>query len=226
MSSTAVYRLLSVAFLAAIAAQRFAIGHKSADVEQYQAAIREAATAVPNRMGPWVGQDVPVPVQARAVLKPDVLISRHYVNVEDGTAAGLLFEHCGNAHHMAGHFPLRCYPARGWKARAAESRDWDADGIRLTGTEYTFYQDAPGSEAGEQTIVVVNCLLRPNGQILRDMDAMSKTIIGAGGAASGAGQLQVYFDASVPRDKRDAAVDAILGGCKPLVEAILAKPRG
>ena len=224
MSSTVIYRLLACAFLAVIAVQRYATGHKSVGVEKYQASIREAGAAIPTRLGSWVGQDVPVPVQALAVLKPNVMISRRYTNVENGTVAGLMLVHCGNAHHMAGHFPLRCYPARGWVVRGAEPRDWNAAGVVITGSEYHFSMDSLSNGEGEQSIVVVNCLLRPNGQILRDMDSMSRTIIGAGGAASGAGQLQVYFDASVPRAQRDAAVEAILGGCKPLIEAILANP--
>lgn len=224
MNSRSVYRFLAFAFLAAIAVQRYAIGHQSADVERYQSSIRSAASLVPTRLGTWIGQDVDVPVQALAVLKPNVMISRRYTNVESGTVAGLMLVHCGNAHHMVGHFPLRCYPARGWVLQSAEARDWDAAGIKITGSEYHFHLDTLSNHADEQSIVVVNCLLRPNGQILRDMDSMSRTIIGAGGAASGAGQLQVYFDASVPRSQRDAAVETILGGCKPLIQAILANP--
>jgi hypothetical protein len=224
MSSTGIYRSLAVALLAAIVVQRYVTGHQSAGVAKYQAAIRDAAAAIPSRLGSWVGQDVEVPVQALAVLKPNVMLSRRYTNVENGVVAGLMFVHCANTHHMAGHFPLRCYPARGWTLQSAEQRDWNVAGIRITGSEYQFHLDAVSNRSPEQTMVVVNCLLRPNGQILRDMDSMSKTIVGAGGAASGAGQLQVYFDASVPRPQRDAAVEAILGGCKPLIQAILANP--
>jgi hypothetical protein len=224
MNSKSAYRALALAFLAVIAVQRYAAGHKSVGVEQYQQAIRQAGAAIPTRLGSWVGQDVPVPVQALAVLKPNVMISRRYTNVENGAVAGLMLVHCGNAHHMIGHFPLRCYPARGWVVQSAQPRDWDAAGIRITGTEYHFTLDSLSDGGAAQSIVVVNCLLRPNGRILRDMDDLSATIVGAGGAASGAGQLQVYFDASVPPAQRDAAVEAILGGCKPLIEAILADP--
>lgn len=225
MSSRATFRLLAILFLAVIAVHRYATAHRSVDVEKYQATIRAASAAIPARLGGWVGQDVAVPVQAIDMLQPNVMLSRRYTNIENGTAAGLLFVHCANAHHMAGHFPLRCYPAQGWTLRSGGQRDWNAGGIRITGSEYEFHMDARPDSPLEQSIVVVNCLLRPNGQILRDMDAMTRTIIGAGGAASGAGQLQVYFDASIPRSQRDAAVEEILGGCKPLIEAILANPK-
>ena len=224
MSSTVIYRSLALVLLAGIAIQRYATGHQSESVEKYQDNIRAAAAAIPSRLGSWVGEDVEVPVQALAVLKPNVMLSRRYTNVENGVVAGLMLVHCANTHHMAGHFPLRCYPARGWTVRSAEQRDWNAGGIRITGSEYQFHFDAVANRSPEQTMVVVNCLLRPNGQILRDMDSMSKTIVGAGGAASGAGQLQVYFDSSVPRAQRDAAVDELLAGCKPLIQAILANP--
>lgn len=224
MSLRTTYRLLSVAFLAVIAVQRYATGHRSVGVEKYQAAIRDAAASLPTRFGVWVGEPVPVPVQATEMLKPNVMISRRYTNVENGEMAGLVFVHCDNSHLMAGHFPLRCYPARGWQLRSAEQRDWNAAGVKITGSEYAFHMD-PGPEyPAERSIVVVNCLLRPNGQILRDMDAMNRTVIGAGGAATGAAQLQVYFDTSIPRSDRDKAVEEILGGCKPLIQAILADP--
>ena len=221
MISSGAYRFVAIIFLAAIAIHRYAIDHGSGGVERYRAEIREAAVRIPRHFGSWVGEEVPVPVQAMAVLKPNVLISRRYTNIETGVVAGLMLVHCGNAHHMAGHFPLRCYPAVGWELRSSAHRDWSAAGLRIGGSEYQFHLDSLAGR-GEQSIVVINCLLCANGRVLRDMDGMNKAIAGASGAASGAGQVQVYFDASVPQPQRDAAVEAILGGCKPILTAILA----
>jgi hypothetical protein len=218
------YRTLGVVLLVAIAIHRYATAHAPASVEQYHQSIRTAAEGLPRQISGWVGEDVPVPVQAVTLLRPNVMLSRRYVNVENGASAGVLFVHCSDAHSMAGHYPLRCYPARGWNVRSAEPRDWLVGNLLITGTEYEFTQEEFGAPNGERSIVVANCLLRPDGQILRDMDGMTKSIVGAGGQSTGAGQIQIYFDSHVPKSQRDATIAALINGYKPLLNAVLANP--
>jgi hypothetical protein len=55
------------------------------------------------------------------------------------------------------------------------------------------------------------------------MSALSKSIVGAGGQATGAGQLQITFDASVARPQRDAAIHELVAGFRPAIDAVLAK---
>jgi hypothetical protein len=222
MNQRVIYRVLAVALLAAVGAHRYATIRRPAAVGQYHEAIRAAAASIPPNVGGWVGSEIPVPAQAIRVLAPNAIISRRYVNVENGTSAGLLFVHCSDAHDMAGHFPLRCYPAAGWDLRAARSREWAAGDLRVTGSEYEFTRRSRDGAGGETTLVVANCLLRPGGLILPDMNSMTKSIVGAGGQSSGAGQIQVYFDAATTPQQRDAAVEALLGGYRPLVDAVLA----
>jgi len=218
------YRIIGVALLLAIAIHRFVTAHAPASVERYQENIRILAEKLPHKIGGWVGEDVPVPVQAVTLLRPNVILSRRFLNVETGDGAGVLFVHCSDAHSMAGHYPLRCYPARGWNVRSAEPRDWQVGNLKITGTEYQFSMEELGEANGERSMTVANCILRPNGQILRDMDAMAKSIVGAGGQTTGAGQIQVWFDSRVPREKRDATIVALLDGYKPVIEAVLANP--
>jgi hypothetical protein len=162
-----------------------------------------------------------VPPQAVTLLDPNVMISRAYVDVEHGTAARLLFVHCSDAHQMWGHFPPRCLGGRGWVLLSDSPREWGAGGRTIVGTEYRFR--VPGRMAdGDSEVVVVNCLLRPGGRILRDMKGLTESARGAAGPLSGAGQFQLYFDASVPVERRDAAVVALLEGHAPLIDAALA----
>jgi len=210
--------------LAGMAVQGYFAAHKAPDIERYQQRIREVAARLPMRSGSWVGEDVAVPTQSLDVLKPNVIIGRHYLNIENGLAAGVLLVHCGDAHYMVGHFPLRCYPAQGWQVRESFPRDWTVGSLVLTGMEYHFYRSSKMDFSGEQSIIVANCLLRPGGRVLRDMDEMTRTIIGAGGSSSGAGQVQVYFDATVPQAQRDKAIVELMNGYRPLIEAILADP--
>ncbi len=216
------YRLLAVFILTAIGIQRAVAMHRPASMVRYHEKIRAVAELLPKRIGAWVGEDVPVSVQATTLLRPNVMISRRYVNIENGLTAGFLLVHCSDAHAMAGHFPLRCYPARGWDVQSSVPRDWMVEDLTITGMEYTFtisIQSAGGKR--QQSIVVANCLLRPGNKILRDMDAMVSSVIGAGGSASGAAQLQICFDAGVSREDRDAAIVALLGGYAQTVRTIL-----
>lgn len=225
MSSGALYRIIAILLMGSMATENYFSSHHSAATEQYHARIRMAGDSVPTRVGPWLGENQPVEVQALTVLRPNVLISRRYINIESGVGAMLLLVHCSDAHHMVGHYPLRCYPAEGWKVRSYSDKDWTVGGINFTGTEYHFTMpaDGAGGHLADRSIVVVNCLLRPDGAILRDMESMSKTILGAGGQSSGAGQIQISFNEGVPKAQRDAAVLAITEGCLPVIKSILAK---
>jgi hypothetical protein len=208
--------------IVAIGVQRYAAGRHSPDVARYQENIRLAAGQVPDRIGGWVGQEAPVPAQALTVLKPNVMLSRRYVNVENGQTAGVMLVHCSDAHHMVGHFPLRCYPARGWKVQSSKPSEWIIGDLHLTGTEYQFTKESLGG--GDESLVVANCLLRPGHRVLRNMEELSATLGGAGGTSSGAGQIQVYFQANVPADQREQAIGALLRGYRPVLDAVLATP--
>src|SRR5260221_10175017 len=105
MIVTNVYRIIVVVVLAGIAVHRYFVVHTPPEVKRYHANIRVVAQDVPQRIGAWIGQDVRVPVQALTMLRPNVMLSRRYVNVENGTTVGLLLVHCSDAHAMSGHFP-------------------------------------------------------------------------------------------------------------------------
>ena len=218
------YRWIAGALLAAIAVHRLATAHTPVNVEQYQQSIRTAAEHIPRQIAGWVGEDVPLQVQAVSLLRPNVMLSRRYLNIENGRSAGMLLVHCSDAHSMAGHFPLRCYPAGGWKLQSSEPRDWRVGNLVITGTEYEFTMDELATPGGSRMMTVANFLLRPGGKVLRDMNGMTKSIIGAGGQATGAGQIQVYFDSRVPREQRDETVIALIEGYRPIIDAILADP--
>jgi len=226
MSGLTLNRMTALLLVACIGVHQYVSFRRAPGVEQYHARVRTAATMVPSRIGPWVGEDVPVRVQALTVLRPNVMISRRYVNVETGATAFVLLVHCSDAHSMVGHFPARCYPAQGWQLQRSTERDWVVGDLRLTGTEYEFTMenDAFGGDEGRQDIIVANCLLRPGGLVLRDMASMSNSILGPDGESSGAGQIQIIFDASVPAEQRDAAIEALVAGYLPVIDVILSRP--
>ena len=219
MSRTLAYRLIAVAILLLAGAHRYLATRMPAGTEAYHARIREAATTIPSHIGSWVGRDQPIEVQALSVLKPNLMISREYVNLENGVRAGFTFTHCRDAHDMAGHFPPRCYPANGWTPKASRPHDWVAGDLRFTGMEYEFNIEKLGRS---QSVVVANCMLLPSGQIVRDMDGIARSMGGVKGQWSGSGQIQVSFDASIGDEQRHQAVEALLRGYRPLIDAVLA----
>jgi hypothetical protein len=81
--------------------------------QAYHAQVRDLAEQVPLQIGDWVGEDSPVPAQARDLLKPNVLISRRYV-APDGDSVLLLIVQSADARDMGGHYPPVCYPNSGW----------------------------------------------------------------------------------------------------------------
>jgi len=218
-SAALFYKLCAVMLLAAAGTHQYALTHKPAGVEAYQARIRDQAKAVPSHIGAWVCQENRVASRVNAVLRPNVLLSRQYTNVETNVSATLLLVHCSAAHSMAGHFPLRCYPAEGWVLQTSRPRDWMVGDMCFTGTEYSFTMEQMGQT---RTLIVANCLLLSGGKILRDMNSMAKSLASVGSQAAGAGQIQICFDASASPQKRDQAVVELLEGYRSTIEAILA----
>jgi hypothetical protein len=220
VSGVVIYRVLGAIILCAIGVQRYHTLASPVEVRQYHARIRDSVAEVPRQINGWIGRDVPVPVQAITLLQPNLIVSKRYLSVESGLSVGFLLVHCSDAHDMAGHFPLRCYPADGWKVVDQRQRDWQVGSRLITGMEYRFSQAGEiGSPA--RTITVANFLLRPGGHIVRNMDQMLELIDGAGGQASGAAQVQVCFDTDVADAVRDRAVQSLVGGFEPVLAAIL-----
>jgi hypothetical protein len=219
MNMPILYRALAVLALLGIAGHRYATSRKPPNTDRYQQRIREAGERLSTQIGPWVGADAQVPARALALLKPNFMISRRYINIENGLSAGVSLVHCSGAHYMAGHFPGRCYPAQGWKTRSARPRDWKVGDLLITGTEYEFFMDDADHAS---TMVVANCLLLPGGRIVRDMEGMRQSVAGVGGQASGAGQIQVYFTGAFPPARRDETIITLIDGHRPVIDAILA----
>lgn len=217
-----VTRVIAFGLLCVIAGQRYWTARRTPSLTAYHDRVRTSAEGAPHKVGPWIGKDVAVPAQALTVLRPNVMLSRRYLNVENGTTAGFMLVHCSDAHAMVGHFPLRCYPARGWKVKTVKSREWQVGDLHVNGMECEFAINETGVAGSAQSIVVANFLLRPGGKILRDMDELTASLLTAGGHAEGAGQVQVYFDAQVPQADRDAAILALVQAHRPVIDSILA----
>jgi hypothetical protein len=221
MNAAILYRLAAVTLLGIVAGQQLLAKQRSPAVKAYHENIKQSATQVPNLIGPWVGVDVPVIARAVKLLAPNILISRKYTNVENGQLTGILIVHCPDAHDMVGHYPPRCYPAEGWDLQSARPITWTLGTQTYDAIEYSFTLPPANPDEPVHTIVIENFLMRP-GAVLKDMESLSRAIMGAQGQAAGAGQMQVYFyDTKLTEAQRAAIFHELVQGYRPVIEAIL-----
>jgi hypothetical protein len=187
------------------------------DTAAYQARVRDAAAHLPERMGDWVGTDIPVPQSAVALLHPNVIVSRRYQNFITGRTADFLLVQCADSRDLTGHYPPICYPNQGYVLERAEPRHWTVDGLPIHATDYRFMQHLDGVESRTQ---VKNFMILPDGTIAPDMDAVRKSTT-VRRRFYGAGQVQVICPAGIPADEQDRIFTSLVEGHMPLISAIL-----
>jgi hypothetical protein len=208
---------VSLCLLAGAAVEGWSLG-PPAEAAPYHARCRVAAESVPLTIGDWTGRDIPVPAQAVKLLRPNVVMSRRFANMVSGHTVSVLFVQCRDVRDLVSHYPPICYPVtRGMELTSASKREWSVAGRSIPGTEYEFRssQFGPG-----QSVVVQNFILMPSGEIATDMEPVKKQLA-LRNRYLGAAQVQVVFDASVPAEVRDRAFVELVGGFRPLVDAVL-----
>jgi hypothetical protein len=188
-----------------------------ADVEPYHRAVRMAIDAVPARIDAWVGTDGKVPASAVALLKPNRIVSRCYVNTQSLQQFNLLIVHCRDARDLAGHYPPNCYPSAGWTARGARACEWQIDDWHVTGMRYEFRKDLVGHDT------VVNLLILPDGTLVRDMNAVRRLAADYRTHFYGAAQIQLVFPESMPERTRSQVTRRVLRELRPVVDAIASR---
>lgn len=187
------------------------------DAEAHHRRVREAVAAIPQQIGDWVGEDKPITQAAIELLQPNALLKRDYRHTESGQVVTLLIVHCGDARDMLGHYPPVCYPAHGWEQTDAELDSWSAAGGALPCREYAF-EFASLERSGR--IAVVNLIVLPDGRIETEMEELADLSIDSATRHLGAGQIQLIFDASLPRSARRQAFDQIMSEVAGAIDAM------
>jgi hypothetical protein len=78
------------------------------------ARIEQVLSAVPLRVGEWIGEERPLAPAAVELLRPNAALSRSYRRIGEPATVALSLIHCSDFRDMAGHYPPVCYPAHGW----------------------------------------------------------------------------------------------------------------
>jgi hypothetical protein len=158
-------------------------------------------------------------MEAATLLRPNVLMSRSFSNVVTGQRASVLFVQCDDSRNLTSHYPPICYTtSAGMEQVSARPRQWIVEGLTIPGTEYEFRS---GYFGGSDSIVVLNFILLPSGEIAKDMEPVKRRQMSVRNRYYGAGQVQLVFNAAVPAEARDQAFGELVAAYRPLIDAVL-----
>ena len=71
-------------------------------------------TAIPKRIGPWIGKDVPIPPNIQRAAGNDASLKRLYTNEAGNYWVNVYIAYTAHPRTMLGHRPRICYVAGGW----------------------------------------------------------------------------------------------------------------
>lgn len=210
-----------VAGLVLALSSAYAIGLSLPDGSEAQAYHEQVALIaedVPRQIGPWSAVDAELPEAAVALLRPNVLISRRYIDESTGRSFAMLIVQCADARDMEGHYPPNCYPSSGWTTVGKKPVGVEIGAKQAEAVDYGFERVL---QDGTDSIRVVNLMLMPKEGFVTSMSSIRKL----GGTVTdryfGAAQMQFVFDSRWEAKERLAAVEEILAEIQPLIGTIL-----
>lgn len=210
--------ILSVLLLAGIVAEKTIMREPVIDARPYHANVQMVADHLPMVIGDWVGTDEPVPVAAVTMLKPNVMISRKFVNIRTGDQASVLLVQCADRRDLLGHYPPVCYPGQGW--RIASDNDWN---VRINGMTIPikWYNLVKPSTDNAERMSVGNFMIVPDGRLVRDMTGLGGLSATKSHNQFGAAQMQVVVPGYLTANVRDQIFRELVTGHFSLIQAIL-----
>jgi len=193
-----------------------------ADAEAFHASARGAIEQVPDSIGEWQGADVEVPQAAVALLKPNALLGRRYVEASTGRWANLVIVQCRDTRDMSGHYPPVCYPAHGWTpGEGPEERTIRAGATLLPATRYEYTRTEFDRVV---RIAIYAFFVVPGEGIVQDMDGIRRAASDYRRRGLGAAQVQVLMDATLPDEEQERIAGEILGAAAPAIVVLDATP--
>jgi hypothetical protein len=209
--------LATVIVLGWLAVDKTLLRPAPAVADEYHAGVRAASEQLPRYFESWLGEDIPVPVAAAKLLRPNVIVSRRFSNIVTGESVSYLFVQVRDARDTIGHYPPVCYPGQGWTMEEARRTEWEA-GERgaVSGMSYRFSQE--GLEGGLQ-IVVDNFLVLPDGTTCRDMDGVESVAQDRLRKLFGTAQVQLIYSAAMPEERRKQITQEFIRYSRDLIDA-------
>ena len=214
---------LSVFMLIGMMVERSS-GVSQTSAAPYHARAKLAVESIPTSVGSWSARNEPMPREAMAILRPNVLRCLKYSDSDTTNPryydrwASLLVDQCFEARDMSGHYPPNCYVNSGEQLIYQAPRDWHVGDLTITGTEYHFRQ----TTATESTrTAVYNFLIVPDRGILRDMHEVDKAAQDYRRRFFGAAQFQLVMDADLSQPERDEIFKTLMEPCVPVIKTLM-----
>jgi hypothetical protein len=208
--------ILTLLLLAGLTAETLSRPRPS-DAEPYHQRVRQAADNIPKVIGEWVGSDISVPPAAVALLRPNVILHRRFVNSATRRVADFLLVQCRDARDMTGHYPPVCYRAHGWTPVSAKPIQWRIADRDIPGMEYDYTRTEDGQA---NSCVVSHLMILPSGRYVRDIVEIHNAAADYLRQFFGAAQIQIVVDSNVSAEERQAIVQTLLSANLPLLDAI------
>jgi Protein of unknown function (DUF3485) len=208
-------RIVALLLLGGIFAERLVFSGDGPDVAAYHDRVRAAADSFPYHVAGWLGRNSQVPQGAITLLKPNVIVSRTFSDMNSEAGFSFLLVHCRDARDMLGHFPPVCYAGQGWSLKSASAQDWENG--KIQGMRYVFEVDRAGYSS---SIVVDNFMLLPSGRTARSMDHVEATARDSRLKHYGAAQVQFVYDGDLTETEHDAISSAFIDELLPIISII------
>jgi hypothetical protein len=186
-------------------------------VRTYHERAREAINAMPPGAFidavTWNAEPRKPETAAVRLLKPNVILSRHYVEgVTDRypRTADLLIVQCRDSRDMTGHYPPICYKNIGFELVEQKARaPVDVGGESVPFTEYHFEKWSQGQPL---RVCIYNFFVVPGAGVVRDIKGVHRAAEDYERRFFGAAQFQVLIPLNqVPRrDERDMIFTSLL----------------
>src|SRR5262245_46366259 len=185
----------------------------------YRARVRAALEAIPYKIGPAVGLDVPPTPAAQKLLSPNKIIERRYIDPTTGAGFSILIVHCGDVRDMIGHFPPVCYPANGWRARGASSLELEINGEHANAVRYEFSRL---DEVIERRMSVLNFFVIPEegATFFPSMDAVERASRSSETGGLGVAQVQIVVPEESGQQWQQTIVRETLAAISPALRTI------
>ena len=124
-------------------------------------ALPVSLDSYPRRIGQWVGEDVPIPLNIQKVAGNDAFVNRLYKNKTNKEWVNVYIAYTSQPRNMLGHRPRTCYVAGGWVHDGTKTGQFITRlGRKTSCLLHRFHKPSPNYEA---TIVlnfyVVNGIL-------------------------------------------------------------------
>jgi hypothetical protein len=187
-----------------------------ADAAPFHATARRLISAIPHTIGDWTGADEQIPPAATGLLRPNALLSRAFRNRGTGLEATLVIIQCRDTRDMGAHYPPICYPAAGWEKTLDPQLDTlDVNGLTLQVARYGFRQPGFGRR---QELSIVGFFAMPGRGSFAAYESIGRATTDHRARPFGAAQVQLLFDATVPRYEQDQAARVLLAEILPVIQ--------